>query len=228
VNAVESPGTECVARAFAALFAGLPVIIETGRSEVAHPLYPEERRCIAHAVSKRQAEFSTGRVCARAALASLGIAPGPLMPGTDRCPSWPAGVVGSITHADTICVVAVARAADVVSLGIDVESALPLDSDLEPLVCTRTERRWLDGRASDERGAWSKLIFSAKESFYKCQYPRTGLALDFLDVELCIDPTATTFSAHTEKSAIAAELGAAGGRWAWSGGLVLTRSVLLR
>jgi len=223
---MERSGIECAERAFAALFDGLPIIIETGRPELApDALYPEERQHIAKAVPKRQAEWTIGRVCARAALARLGLAPGPIVSGTDRNPSWPPGVVGSITHTDTVCAVAVARAADVVSLGIDVETAAPLDADLEPLICTPAERRWLDAQPSEERGIWSKLVFSAKESFYKCQYPRTGQLLDFLDVELSLDPRATTFSARTRKPMPA--LAAVGGRWSYSGGFVFTRALLL-
>jgi 4'-phosphopantetheinyl transferase EntD len=33
------------------------------------------------------------------------------------------------------------------------------------------------------------LAFSAKEAFYKCQYPLSGVFLDFLDVRVRIDVT---------------------------------------
>jgi 4'-phosphopantetheinyl transferase EntD len=46
-----------------------------------------------------------------------------------------------------------------------------------------------DGRSyrSAERGRAAKILFSAKEAFYKCQYTVTERFLDFTDVELSID-----------------------------------------
>ena len=62
-------------------------------------LYPEEEAVIARAVDKRQREFTTARVCARAALAALGLPPAPILPGQRGAPGWPNGVVGSMKHA---------------------------------------------------------------------------------------------------------------------------------
>jgi len=58
-------------------------------------LFPAEEAAIARAVPKRRREFTTGRACARAALAKLGLPPAPIVPGLRGAPQWPAGVTGS-------------------------------------------------------------------------------------------------------------------------------------
>ncbi|MET0795278.1 MAG: 4'-phosphopantetheinyl transferase superfamily protein [Polyangiaceae bacterium] len=186
-------------------------------------LFPEERRYISAAVPKRQAEFATARVCARRALARLGVAPCSLLPGADRAPSWPDGIVGSIAHTQRVCAVAVAHRGQLSGVGIDVEDSRPLEPDLEYLVCTAAEIRWLD-RRGEERGRWAKLIFSAKEAFYKYQYPKSQLVLDFRDVELDIDTNTQSLRAEIANSVVGANEGLRGarGHGAWQQGLVLS------
>jgi 4'-phosphopantetheinyl transferase EntD len=52
---------------------------------------------------------------------------------------------------------------------------------LETVICTRGELAWLDTQPPPRRGLWAKQIFSAKEAFYKAQYPVTGSRLGFQD-----------------------------------------------
>ncbi|MBR0694308.1 4'-phosphopantetheinyl transferase [Bradyrhizobium lablabi] len=150
-------------------------------------LFPDEVKYIQHAVEKRRAEFGTARVCARHALSRLGIPPCSLVPRADRSPQWPPGVVGSISHTDKLCGVAVTTSPRIASLGLDLEIDAPLESELQTLICTSTERRWLDQYKSPESGHAAKILFSAKEAFYKCQYAITEQFLEFTDVELSID-----------------------------------------
>jgi 4'-phosphopantetheinyl transferase EntD len=156
-------------------------------------LYADEREYVAESVARRRAEFGTARVCARAALAELGFAPCSLAPHPDRSPRWPLGAVGSISHTEGVCAVAAALSSRAAGLGLDLEGDGPLGSDLESVICTPTERRWLDRWSGERRGQMAKLVFSAKEAFYKCQHSTTRSYLDFLDVDLHIDPAAGTF-----------------------------------
>jgi 4'-phosphopantetheinyl transferase EntD len=156
-------------------------------------LYDEERACIAGAVPRRRAEFGTARVCARLALDQLGVSPCPIPANPDRSPRWPVGTVGSIAHTDGYCAVAVTLSSRAAGLGLDVEVDRALPADLEADVCTTTERAWLGRWPDHQRGRIAKLIFSAKEAFYKCQYPTTRSVLDFREVELCLDADAGTF-----------------------------------
>jgi 4'-phosphopantetheinyl transferase EntD len=156
-------------------------------------LLPEEEPLVADAVQRRRAEFTTGRACARRALAMIGQPAVPLLSGPAREPLWPAGVVGSLTHCAGYCAAAVARRADLVTVGIDAEPAGPLPGGVLERVASAAER---DALARLPAGAcWDRLLFSAKESVYKAWYPLAGRWLGFSDAEVVIDP-AGTFAAR--------------------------------
>lgn len=157
-------------------------------------LFPDELQHIARAVEKRRAEFGTARVCARRALAQLGLEPCSLVPNRDRSPRWPPGIKGSISHTKNCCAVVVTGAPDVIGLGIDIEEDAPLLAELMPMICTPEERLWISTFGRDSRGWLAKLIFSAKEAFYKCQYDVTRTLIDFQEVQLSIDLAGGAFS----------------------------------
>jgi 4'-phosphopantetheinyl transferase EntD len=157
-------------------------------------LFPDELLYLKQAVESRRAEFGTARVCAREALAKLGIAPQSLVPHYDRSPRWPAGIKGSISHTKGCCAVAVTNAPAILGLGIDLEEDVPLPAELESSICTPEEQAWIGTIASFEAETLGKLIFSAKEAFYKCQYAVTGTPIEFQDVVLKFDLAARTFA----------------------------------
>jgi 4'-phosphopantetheinyl transferase EntD len=192
-------------------------------------LFPEERRHIARAVDKRRAEFATARVHARHALSQLGVEPCPLVPNPDRSPRWPPGIKGSISHTAGCCVVAVTRASEVAGLGLDVEEDTPLPAELVRMVCTPEERLWVDGFGSAEKGWLTKLTFSAKEAFYKCQYGLTQTQLDFGEVQLRMDLPAQAFSVTSIKrdGSQWARIRRASGKFRRVSGFILTTSTLL-
>lgn len=161
-------------------------------------LYPEEAKTIERAVAKRRHEFAAGRLCARRALAKLGVPAGPLVAGPDRAPAWPAGFVGSITHTADWCGVVVASATDLAGVGIDAEPDQGIEPDLWPRICSPRELAWIERHPVSDRGALARLVFSAKEAFYKCQYLITQQYLGFHDVELAIALDDDTFTATFE------------------------------
>jgi 4'-phosphopantetheinyl transferase EntD len=167
-----------------ALFDAPVVVVHGVPAIVTRDLFPEERNHVFRAVPKRQAEFGTARVFARRALVHLGYAPQSLHPLPDRAPRWPEGIVGSITHCADLCAVAVARTGDAHGIGLDAEPDVPLEAALERYICTPGELALLDEQSPAERGRLAKILFCAKEAFYKCQYPTTQAFLDFLDVEI--------------------------------------------
>ena len=83
---------------------------------------------------------------------------------------------------------------DVAGVGLDVEQDEELRPELERMICTPPERAWLDSQPSARRGQLGKLFFSAKEAFYKAQYPLTRAYLDFRDVDLHLDLPGGTFA----------------------------------
>jgi len=146
-------------------------------------LLKAEQDAVVGAAQTRIEQYTAGRVCSRIALARLGVAPTtPILRGEDRAPIWPAGLVGSISHTDRWCAAAVARAEQVRSIGIDLEPATPLKESLWRRVCTPKERDWLHELSVP--GLTGKILFSAKEAVYKCQYPLTHKFLGFHAVEV--------------------------------------------
>lgn len=192
-------------------------------------LFPEELSHVARAVEKRRAEFGTARVAARQALAQLSIEPCSLVPNRDRSPHWPPGVKGSISHTNGCCVVAVTRSTEIAGVGIDIEEDTPLQAELMPMVCTPEERLWVDGFKPASRRELAKIIFSAKEAFYKCQYAITQTQLDFHDVHLRIDLAGGLFSIAriTPKGSRWDRIRSATGKFRRGSGFVLSTSTLL-
>jgi 4'-phosphopantetheinyl transferase EntD len=146
-------------------------------------LLKSEQEAVVGAAQTRIEQFTAGRFCSRVALGRFGVASTtPIPRGEDRAPIWPPGFVGSISHTDTWCAAAVARAEEVRSIGIDLEPATPLKESLWRRICTAKEQNWL--RELPEPGLTGKILFSAKEAVYKCQYPITTEFLGFHAVEL--------------------------------------------
>jgi 4'-phosphopantetheinyl transferase EntD len=156
--------------------------------EIDGSLWPEEAEHIVKAVDGRRTEFTAGRVLARRAIAMLGGGDYPIPPGSRNMPVWPAGFVGSISHAHGFVAAAAARKTDLLSVGIDVENALRFRPELEKkIVSTGEITRNFHGLARDARQIALAIVFSAKEAFYKCQYPITERYLGFHDAEVVID-----------------------------------------
>jgi 4'-phosphopantetheinyl transferase EntD len=148
-------------------------------------LLPEERAAVAGAVPKRRREFAAGRTLARRLLADLGVPDEPLLNDDDRVPRWPPGIVGSIAHCDTLCIVAVARTgAGVRGIGLDIEPHAPLESELWPTVARPEELAWIRAQTAGNPGRAARLHFAAKEAVYKSVYPAIRRSLEFDEVAL--------------------------------------------
>jgi 4'-phosphopantetheinyl transferase EntD len=144
-------------------------------------LLPEEMQHLGAAVEKRRREFAAGRLCARRLLAEFGITDFPVRVAEDRRPLWPDSVVGSITHTTGFCAAVVAGKGALSAVGIDSEIAGSVKQELWRGICTPAETLWLRSLPHSEQTAAATLIFSAKEAFYKCQYPMTREYLGFHD-----------------------------------------------
>jgi 4'-phosphopantetheinyl transferase EntD len=186
-------------------------------------LLPQEAAQFGWAVEARVQEFTTARTCARRALLKLGLPVTPILRGPKREPRWPSGVVGSITHCRGYRAAAVALQEKVSAIGIDAETNEQLPSGVVNLLTLASERRWLT-QASEEIH-WDRLLFSAKESFFKAWYPLTGLYVEFQDVEVTFQPEQRTFYAKLCVSApklIGRGQSAFTGRFLIRDGLILT------
>jgi 4'-phosphopantetheinyl transferase EntD len=166
------------------------VEVEAGWSgEIDGPLFPEEEVLIERAVEKRRRTFRAGRVLARRALMRLGFPAAPIL-ATDRWPVWPEGVLGTISHTDECCVVAVTRRGEILGVGVDVEVDGVATEGVFRQIATPGEIEWLHGCA--EPGVWATVLFSVKEAFYKSLATIHPHFVSFHDVRLEIDIEAST------------------------------------
>jgi 4'-phosphopantetheinyl transferase EntD len=147
-------------------------------------LLPAEAMYVVRAVPKRVQEFAAGRLCARRALTEFGIVDFPVRVAGDRQPVWPGSMVGSITHTAGYCAAVVAERRSVAALGLDSEVVGDVKAELWPRVCVPTESAWVESLPASEQPAAVTLIFSVKESFYKCQFALVGERLNFHDVRV--------------------------------------------
>ncbi|MCQ0025028.1 4'-phosphopantetheinyl transferase superfamily protein [Streptomyces somaliensis DSM 40738] len=186
------------------------------------PLLGAEAEVVSRAVDKRRREFTTARWCARRALAGLGVGPVPVPRGERGAPVWPDRIVGSLTHCQGYRAAAVARDADLRSLGIDAEDHLPLPDGVLGLVASEAERAHLAALARLHPGVhWDRLLFSAKESVYKAWFPLTRRWLGHEEAELAFAPDGT-FTARLLQRAPAVPAEGFTGRWAVDGALAVT------
>ncbi|MHB8455402.1 MAG: 4'-phosphopantetheinyl transferase family protein [Acidiferrobacterales bacterium] len=194
-------------------------------------LFPDEARCLGHAIPSRAQEFAAGRLCARRALTEFGLSDYPLRMNGDRRPQWPAFIVGSITHAAGNCGAVVARQSQFRAIGLDVELIGCVTAEIWPYICTPEEMAWLDALDEPERGRFATLIFSAKEAFYKCQFGVTQQWLEFGDVTLDLPlshANTGSFALRPRTTIALLEHGAVSlaGRFEFQGGYVATGMVL--
>ena len=170
------------------------VVVSTREEAREIELFPEEERSVGRAVEKRRREFTTGRACARLALRRLGIATVAIPSGERGEPLWPSGVVGSITHCRGYRACAVAKAEDVVAVGIDAEVHEPLPDGVLEQVAFGRELEMVADRGAGVR--LDRLLFSAKEAVYKAWFPLAHRWLGFEDVELTVDVGRAEFRAR--------------------------------
>ena len=148
------------------LFSARVLAFETHGAVDLASLHPLEARHVSRSAPKRVRDFAAGRACVRAALAQLSIRGFAVRSGTDREPLWPPGITGSITHTGDFCGAVLARASDVLALGIDAESRDAVHPRLWRQIATEQERHWLETLPAEEAMVMATVLFSAKESFF--------------------------------------------------------------
>lgn len=187
---------------------------------------PAEESLIARSVAKRRNEFITVRHCARLALAELQQPPVPILKGDKGEPTWPDGIVGSLTHCAGFRGAVVGRASAIRSVGIDAEPHDVLPDGVLDAVSLAIERTELSALPHDRH--WDRILFCAKEATYKAWFPLTKRWLGFEDAHITFD-TDGTFVSRILIDPVALSgppLTQLSGRWSVAGGLVLTAIVL--
>jgi 4'-phosphopantetheinyl transferase EntD len=150
-------------------------------------LHFEEAESVSRAGARRKLEFTAGRSCARRLLASLGHHSFPLLNDLDRVPIWPEGIKGSISHSNRFCLALGTCDTSIISLGVDIEEELEDIEEILPFIASEREQAWIAEAGESDRVARAVLLFSAKESVFKCLYPISRVAFEFIDIELQFD-----------------------------------------
>lgn len=187
----------------------------------ASDLWPGEAEAMASTVSHRRAEFAAGRAAARAALKAAGLAPASIPVDPDRAPIWPDAVVGSITHGEDLALAVAAPAHLVQGLGIDVEPDAPLPDDVLSDICDGAECAWIAGQTEPLR--WARLIFSAKEAAFKCQFPASRALFGFEVLSVGVDQAGCGLTATFTRDVPPFAAGdVLRGRFALTSGMIVT------
>lgn len=138
------------------------------------------------AVPKRRAEFAAGRHAAQLALSAFDCT-AEVRRADNGAPIWPAGFVGSISHAGPWVAAAVAEARVLRGLGIDLELIVSraVHDEIRARVLSAAELELLE-RAFPERSELERftLGFSSKESLYKCLHPLCNMFFGFQDARI--------------------------------------------
>jgi len=168
---------------------GIPVPEQVDEPLLA-ALVTAERAHAAALPPYRRATWIAGRVALRAALADLGVDPGPILVTNRGAPALPDGVTGSISH-KRLFAVALAGTHDGTrlgvakspyTLGVDLEVDGAPRADIGPRVLTSTEMEAVAAAPPEARARALMLRFSAKEAIYKALDPYLGRYIGFKEV----------------------------------------------
>ena len=172
-------------------------------SDQYYKLLPEEN-AIAESFGskKRRNEFILGRKCAHKALSRFGLESEPILRNFEtREACWPNSVWGSISHSAGFAAAAVGLKKEINGIGIDLEGfSRSLDIKISRHVCVASELEWLESLKTKEAHRALRIIFSAKESIFKCLYPRTKTYFSFKDAVVSINGEEKKFSFYILKS----------------------------
>lgn len=143
---------------------------------------------IQQARDKRAYEYLGGRICALHSLMALGcVDVGQLLSTDNRIVNMPKGYVASISHSDQMATAVAASDVDIQGLGVDLEQIMSNHKALKVSSRLLTDDEISKGFvAGDKTGIETTLIFSGKESLFKCLYPIVNKYFGFQDAT-CID-----------------------------------------
>lgn len=163
---------------------GVRIDVRTISSKWIEQLAPQERDLTAGFVDGRRAEFATGRASLRRAMSDLVSGEFPIMVGERREPILPTGILGSITHTDSIAAAVASNSRDLLGLGVDVEIEERVTADLSEMVLSAPEKNSL--KCNRELSPLADY-FSAKEAAFKAIHGLINRYIDFTDLALTFE-----------------------------------------
>ena len=151
-------------------------------SDYEERLLPEQKEKCGTLTGARRLEFGTTRFLANVVQGRFGSQTDALTNVVKRYPVWPQALVGSISHARKLSLVACAARSQYANLGVDIESFGRIKPGLYKKLFNENELQIID--QSVDADVTATTMFSIKESIYKAVNPVTELWLGFKDVEL--------------------------------------------
>lgn len=137
---------------------------------------------------KRKVQFCFGRYAAKLALMECGFTePFEIIKHANGSPLWPDGFNGSLTHSDNFAACVVTKDPEVLALGIDAE---PFIADkvlphIKKIVALQQETDLgISLNTTLSKTQFYTLLFSAKESIFKCLNGITGSFIEFKDLAI--------------------------------------------
>jgi len=138
----------------------------------------------------RQQAFAAGRVLIKRCFVDLSLTHTMVTQDAYGAPIWPNGVTGSVSHTQRAVITAVCfnkHTNNKVSIGIDIEQLNRVQASIWPTVFTQNERVFLSKTKLPDQIKVATCLFTAKESFYKAQFPLTRQFIEYEDIEVTLD-----------------------------------------
>lgn len=147
------------------------------------------------AVTKRQAEYLAGRICATRTLESIGHNDAIVETSDSRAPIWPHETIGAITHTKGIAMAVALPANQAKGIGIDVEKHMTAEQEVKlQTQILRDDEAEIFRQLGHTVSCPLSIVFSAKESIYKALYPSVNKFFGFEKAKLVrFDPHTLTF-----------------------------------
>ncbi|PKM21187.1 MAG: 4-phosphopantetheinyl transferase [Gammaproteobacteria bacterium HGW-Gammaproteobacteria-15] len=138
------------------------------------------------AVPKRRCEYLAGRMLFQQLLHHYQLPSCQLLNTLSGAPSWPAGYIGSVSHADGNAICCMIPEKIYQTIGIDIETVLNADNctELASHIVQPKEQHLLLRTTVITYAEALTIAFSAKESLYKALYPKVQRFFGFEDAEL--------------------------------------------
>tara|TARA_Y100001970_G_C14178521_1_gene828463 strand:+ start:855 stop:1523 length:669 start_codon:yes stop_codon:yes gene_type:complete len=159
-------------------------------------IHKDEERVVEFFKSqKRKNEFVLGRKVAHLALKKFKLDSEPILRNNKtREPCWPESFCGSITHSGNLAAAAVGMNKDVSGVGIDLEQLdRKINFNISKFICVDKELNWLKQQQPEQANFNLRIIFSAKESIFKCFFPISKKIIKFKDATVSINEEKSEF-----------------------------------
>ena len=151
-----------------------------------HSLMGVEKTIAVSFGSNRRQEFAAGRSAAREALRLCGCETTAIPRERRGNPVWPEGFTGSISHCNGIAVAVAVPTFIHSNIGIDIARKDSVDPKLAHMIRSPEDSPDVD----------ITLLFSIKESGFKCVYSKVGKIIDFVEATVELDERRQRFTIH--------------------------------